>query len=411
MGAVFLADVVDLPATDEEAMPAQIAVKIMPGTGETNVSAPRAEIGVMKALRHPNVVRLYDYSFDKTMSFAVMDYFARGSLLDRIRSTGPLTVEDGCALLADILSALVESHSRGILHLDIKPANVLVSDDGRYLLTDFGIAGTLFQNRAKKVVGTPAFMSPEQARGEMDTLDARSDLFMLGTTVWQALTGDFSVQRRTPQVVLRERKTQGFPKLAGRVPDDVAPLVEIVDELLEFDPRNRPGTAAEVLHRVKSIDLDGGGVSLSLSPWSSEGRPLPLDKAYQIEKGLTDPLLRDLLKMDDTFFELKLYEDMETICTEGEHSFHVYVLLKGEVVVLRNDRIIALQNREGTILGEVAALVGSPRNATLRASGETALAVFKGAELEQAARRMPALALRIMKNLAGIIALRDRIQD
>jgi hypothetical protein len=244
----------------------------------------------------------------------------------------------------------------------------------------------------------------------MDTLDARSDLFMLGTTVWQAITGDFSFQRRTPAAVLKERRNQGFPKLAGRVPEEVAPLVEIVDELLEFDPRSRPGTAAEVLYRVQNIRFDSNSTALDLIPWSSEGAQITPEKAEAIRRELTDPLLRDLFNMDGTFFDLRLYGDGETICVEGEHSFHVYLLLRGAVEVLRSDRTVAVQTREGAIIGEVAALVGTTRTATLRSRGETALAVFKGAELEQTARRMPALAVRIMKNLAGIIADRDRVE-
>ena len=406
MGTVYLAQVEDDEAEGEERMPDEVAVKIMPGTSSAS-AVPRAEIGVMKALRHPNVVRLYDWSFDKNLSFAVMDYHARGSLLDRLKERGALAADQALRLLLDILSALVEAHGRGMLHLDIKPANVLIGRDGRFLLTDFGIAGTLFQDRARRVVGTPAFMSPEQARGEMSTLDARSDLFMLGATVWQALTADFSIQRRPPTIVLKERKTRSFELLSRRVPPELYDLAQIIDELLEFDSHNRPGTAAEVLHRARQLSFSSSDTTMEISA-PDVGAPMSAAKAEKLRQEITDPVLADLLDMEGTFFELRVYSDQRVICREGEHSYSVYVLLSGALDVLRGGKLVYVQRDEGAIVGEVAALVGSPRTATLRAQGETVVAVFKGAELEQAARRMPALAVRIMKNLASILAERDR---
>jgi serine/threonine protein kinase len=404
MGNVYLAEVTAQPGDGGEPLPGNVAIKLLPGTASDVATLPRAEIGVMRALRHPNVVQLHDWRFDEQLSFAVLDYHSGGSLLDRLRDEAPLPLSEAMKVLIHILRALVETHGRGILHLDIKPANVLIAEDGRYLLTDFGIAGAIFQDRASRIIGTPAFMSPEQARGEVDSLDARSDLFMLGATLWQALTGDFGLQQRLPTTVLKERKTEPFPKAAPRVEPEARALAEVIDELLEFDPHHRPGTAAEVLYRVERLARRAPDGSEETTLATECGIPLPPGMRGRIQSQVTDPVLQDLFRMEGTFFDLRLYQDGEVICAEHGHSYDFYILLHGEVQVLRGDEVLVVVSDEGMILGEISALVGSPRTATLRAAGQTVMAVFKGAEMEQTARRMPALAVRIMKTLASRFA-------
>ena len=405
-GTVYLSDVIEQPQ-DGGHLPDQVAVKILNKLEERPLQGHRIEISVMREVHHPNVVRIHDWGLDGSHHFAVLDYHSSGSLLKEILTTGSLSPGIAHRLLRDMLFALVETHRLGILHLDIKPGNVLIGDDGRFLLTDFGIAQALFQRDNDRIIGTPAFMSPEQARGENDRLDGRSDLFSLGAMLWYVITGDFSQKRRSQKETLAERGRNTLPELAFRVASEIRPLAQVVDRLLAFDLRRRPGSAAEVLMLLDEIEPESSSGNQAKSQVVHGGAKLTKQWRVKLRETIADPVSLDLLKRWGTFYRLRLYGHGEVICEEEEQSFDVHILLHGEVEVHRRGVLLAVESREGTIMGEVAALIGNPRTAMLRARGDTVLASLNGAELEQAARMMPGLALRMMKGLAKRLAERD----
>jgi hypothetical protein len=146
---------------------------------------------------HPNVIRIYDVGLVAQGGYLAMELATGGDLCDRLRS-GPLPEREAARLIAQLASGLAHVHELGILHRDLKPANVLLSDDGTPKLVDFGLAslseGGSRITRTGELLGTPAYMAPEQAGGEHERIDVRTDVYALGAVLYELLTGRMPFQ-------------------------------------------------------------------------------------------------------------------------------------------------------------------------------------------------------------------------
>src|SRR5262249_18939381 len=150
----------------------------------------RREADTIASLSHVNILKLFDYGEHGDLIYLVMELMTGGSLIDEIRQS-PLSFERAALVVDQIASALDYAHSEGIIHLHLKPQNVLLDRQRNSHLTDSGIAKVLAQTTALTqsgvAMGTPAYMSPEQWRGE--NLDSRADLYAFGVMTFEMLTG------------------------------------------------------------------------------------------------------------------------------------------------------------------------------------------------------------------------------
>ncbi|HZO15174.1 MAG TPA: serine/threonine-protein kinase, partial [Polyangiaceae bacterium] len=150
---------------------------------------------VANRIRHPGVVSVLDDDCDDGIVFMVMDLLRGETLKQRMRRQGVLTPREVVKFSIEVLGVLEAAHAEHVLHRDIKPDNVFLVNDGSLKLLDFGVArlremGPIDHHTKKgAMLGTPAFMPPEQALGHWDRVDVRSDLFALGATMWTLLTG------------------------------------------------------------------------------------------------------------------------------------------------------------------------------------------------------------------------------
>jgi tRNA A-37 threonylcarbamoyl transferase component Bud32 len=186
-------------------------------------------------LSHPNVVQIYDVVYAEGSPWIVMEYVRSRSLHQVIESEGPLAPERVAEIGLKILDALCAAHARGVLHRDVKPHNVLISDDGRVVLTDFGLAtfdGDSAVTRAGLVMGSPQYVAPERASDGTSTAEA--DMWSLGATLYAAVEGRSPFFRRTTLGTLTALATSppDPAKLAG-------PLRPVLTGLLRKDPRHR----------------------------------------------------------------------------------------------------------------------------------------------------------------------------
>jgi hypothetical protein len=194
-------------------------------------------------LRHPGIVSVHDVGRDGDLCFIVSDLIDGTNLADRI-AQGRLPWREAVRLAADVTDALGFAHEQGFVHRDIKPANILLDQHGRPHLTDFGIAATFDEVQKGGVPGggTLPFMAPEQVAGEVQLIDARTDLYSLGVVLYEALTGKLPYQARTP-TALREQILFRSPT---PVPDVPASVGAVVARCLAKHPTDRFGSASEL---------------------------------------------------------------------------------------------------------------------------------------------------------------------
>lgn len=152
-----------------------------------------AEAQDMKRLRHPRLVPVLDHGNEHELYWYVMPYYARGCLRDQVKQKGPLPGLEALDWVFQVLEGLHVVHEAGLVHRDVKPHNVLVSDDGYALLADFGLArhlhgGVPYRTRTDQSMGTPNYRAPEQA-ADAASVDPRADIYGVGATLYFLLTG------------------------------------------------------------------------------------------------------------------------------------------------------------------------------------------------------------------------------
>ncbi len=197
-------------------------------------------------LNHPNLVAVYDTGIDRNQPYIVMELVEGRSLQEAI-TAGGLTEERALDIVADVCTALAYAHDRGLIHRDIKPGNILLSNDGAVKVTDFGIARAVDNEtvtRTAAVLGTAAYLSPEQAQG-LD-VDPRSDLYSLGVVLYEALTGNQPFSGDSP-VTVAYQHVQESPRPPRELVPGISPAAEAITmRALAKNPANRYQHAGEM---------------------------------------------------------------------------------------------------------------------------------------------------------------------
>ncbi len=200
-------------------------------------------------LSHPHIVPIHTVGEGHGLVYFVMGYVDGESVAGRIRRRGKLPVEEARRIMTESADALSAAHGFSIIHRDIKPDNILLEGSrGRVMVTDFGIAKALSGGSgatltgAGVAIGTPAFMSPEQAAGERE-IDGRSDLYSLGIVTYQMLTGELPFNAPTVAGILMKQITEVAPDVRASRSDVPEDLALAVSRCLEKDPENRWPTA------------------------------------------------------------------------------------------------------------------------------------------------------------------------
>jgi serine/threonine protein kinase len=229
----------------------RVAVKVLEAEVSAALRAERfqREIETTAQLTHPHILPLLDSGSAGGTLFYVMPYVEGESLRDRIAREKQLPLEDALRIAREVADALGYAHSHGVVHRDIKPENILL-ESGHAVVADFGIARAVSAAGGERLtetglaVGTPAYMSPEQAAGEAD-LDGRSDLYSLGCVLYEMLSGETPYTGPTPQAILAKKLSEPLPRITvirERVPVGVEVALYRV---LARTPADRWPTAAE----------------------------------------------------------------------------------------------------------------------------------------------------------------------
>jgi serine/threonine-protein kinase len=254
----------------DERLQRRVVIKVLPSSVTATISADRfkREIMLSAALQHPNIVPVLHAGELEGLPYFVMPFIEGESLRARMRR-GPLSVRETVNILKDVARALTFAHSRGIIHRDIKPDNVLLSS-GTAVVTDFGVAKALTASRNAPLrapsatitgvgmsPGTPAYMAPEQAAADPDT-DHRADLYSLGILAYEMLTGTPPFYGRTPQALLAAQLSETPPPLSTRRYDVPKVLSDLISQCLQKEPRRRPESAQSLLRQLEDPEMISG---------------------------------------------------------------------------------------------------------------------------------------------------------
>ncbi len=237
------------------AMDRYVAIKVLPQhlARDPNFRARfQQEARVIARLEHRHILPVYDVAEEDGIPYLVMRYTDGGDLNNLI--AGRLTVERAVELLAQVAEALGYAHRRGVIHRDVKPANVLIGRDGDALLADFGIAkiyeNTLQLTGEGTMVGTPAYMAPEQLQGKR--VDARTDIYALGVVLYQALTGECPFVAETPLAVAMmhiHNPLRPPRQLKSDIPESIE---RIILRAMAKSPEDRFQTAEEMAEALRA---------------------------------------------------------------------------------------------------------------------------------------------------------------
>lgn len=225
----------------------------------------RREAHAAAKLNHPNIVQIYDTGVDEGRYYIVMEYLPEMNLKEVIKRYAPLPLDKVVEVAIACCEALAYAHRQGIIHRDVKPHNVLFTDDGRAKLSDFGIAAALGEAGLTpdgKVLGSAHYMAPEQAQGA--EAGPQSDIYSLGVTLYEALTGRTPFDGETPADIAAQHLREAPPSPRSLNPD-IPPAAEyIITKAMAREPARRYRSADEMLVDLRKLerglDLDQTGV-------------------------------------------------------------------------------------------------------------------------------------------------------
>jgi len=275
----------------QAAIDRSVAVKVLPAEllHDPNFSTRFFnEARTLAKLTHPSILPLYDFGEANGMPYIVMPLMSNGTLADRLKG-GPLPLAEAVRVITAVAQALDYANKQGVLHRDVKPNNILFDQHDNPYLADFGIAKVLESNTnltGTGIIGTPDYMSPEQARGE--TLDHRSDLYALGVVAYQCLTGQAVFRATTPMGVIFKHVSEAPQPLRALRADIPAEVEKVVLRALAKDPNARYATTLEFARALAAassgsaqpeagtvVNVAAPTTGANAPPTQAPGRPTP----------------------------------------------------------------------------------------------------------------------------------------
>ncbi|HEX4935925.1 MAG TPA: serine/threonine-protein kinase, partial [Gemmatimonadaceae bacterium] len=274
MGIVYLAR--------DRRLKRQVAIKLLPPElafrSEIRTRFLR-EAETAAQLSHPHIVPIYSVDEREGLVYFVMAYVDGENLAARLHHQGALAFDEARRVLLEVARALAFAHERGVVHRDIKPDNILMdSEEGRVMVTDFGIARAISDGDARltatgMAIGTPAYMSPEQSMGDRE-IDGRSDLYSLGVVAYQMLTGELPFNASSTPALLVKHLSEAPTPIEERCPSVAPDLGRAVMLLLEKEPANRMPSASALAIALESRNVPDGRGNVVPRPAAPSPRPL-----------------------------------------------------------------------------------------------------------------------------------------
>lgn len=249
MGVVLLAE--------DERLARRVAIKVLSaqasGNAETRTRFLR-EARAMAAVEHPHIVRVYQFGETEGSAYIVMEYIEGETLGQLLQRKGRLSIEEALHIATQVVKGLEAALSRGLIHRDVKPSNVLIDGAGGAHVSDFGLAKSVTLDSEPgitstgAILGTPYYISPEQGRAE--PVDFRSDIYSLGILLYEILTGQRPFEAASAFEIVSRHVREAVPPLLDKRSDTPPSLARLVAQMTRKDPADRPGSYQELLQSL-----------------------------------------------------------------------------------------------------------------------------------------------------------------
>jgi eukaryotic-like serine/threonine-protein kinase len=394
------------------------ALKLGPG-GTHVLQVQLEEAKVIGQLNHPHITTVFDTGYANGLTYIVMEYVQGETLKARLvqTQTDPASVPQVLSYIVMVARALHYVHQRGILHGDIKPANLIVTPQGTPKVMDFGVARRSQANRSaswslageNQVWGTPAYMAPELLVSK--EIDARADIFSLGVVAYEWLSGSKPFRGDSVEAILKAVLHSRPPSLS-ELGDFDPDLSAAIDRALARDPAQR-FESADAIADALEICQEGWFKQPSKDQSDSTDRS-QVSSFPRLKKG------RNILFADFSETDLanvmrvsrqETYETGDTILKEGAGGSTMYVVVRGRVSVRKTsgtNQVEVKQVTKGECFGEMAVISQMPRSASVVALQRTEVVAISGAVLRSSNQ---VLCMKLYRNIASLLADRVRQKD
>ncbi|MEO5356403.1 MAG: serine/threonine-protein kinase [Nitrospirae bacterium YQR-1] len=334
------------------------------------------EARVAGMLDHPNIVHVYDAGMEGSYSYLVMEYIKGGKTLrDFSKLPSLLPQEKVLAIIFKCCKALDYAHALGVIHRDIKPSNIMLTKDMEVKLGDFSVAQIVKgdETQVTGFLGSPLYMSPEQVKEE--ELTNRTDLYSVGVVLFELLAGvpPFSGDNVSSLIykIITEDPIQ-IRQIRPEIPETVA---NIIKKALSRNPDDRYQRgldfAADISHAYRTLKHSGQGIK--------EQEKFEKLKKLEFFKDFYNSELWEVIKASD-WVE---YEQQQRIITEGDIDESFYIIVSGEVSVLKGDKVL-VNLKVGDCFGEMGYLSKSRRTADIISSTQVSLLKVNGTLIDKA---------------------------
>src|SRR5215471_20370813 len=257
----------------------QVALKVMhaelardPGF----VSRFTGEAKSVARLSYPNIVQVFDQGWDGQFLYLAMEYVPGRTLRSLLRERGRLSWGAALEVMDPMLAGLAAAHHAGIVHRDVKPENVLLTDDGRVKVVDFGLAraqAAARDTRTGLIIGTVAYIAPEQVTGGVT--DFRTDVYAAGVVAFEMLTGRQPYTGNSPLAVAYQHVNADVPAVGEYVADIPPAVDQLVRAATSRDPQRRPADAGMFLGAVRALRGSGGESEAITGAWATSAAGAP----------------------------------------------------------------------------------------------------------------------------------------
>ncbi len=278
------------------------------------ISRFEEEAAAVAKLRHPNIVQVFDFNTDEGVYYMVLEFIPGETLQDRLRRLNKagrqLSIEEAIKFSINICDALNYAHKQGMIHRDVKPANIMLDVHGQAILMDFGIVkiiGGTSHTATGAVVGTARYLSPELIRNEVP--DPRSDIYSLGITLFEMLSGEPPFNADSAMSLMMMHLNDPVPDLGSIRADIPASLENILRKSLEKDPARRYGSAAEMSADLKRVLAELERKKASSEPTQQESQiPAVHKEETQVDMPVTEGTLVEQVPEGETQMEMPTSE-------------------------------------------------------------------------------------------------------